>query len=272
LKQLPEKLLQIRLGRFSRRVAIRSNQPIVDEHFDLAAIESKLSFQKRFRFQARKRGERRARGLLQAILIAAVERGLAIVANAQAIIGVVHAVIALVTDQHDAGARMARAGNRLRPSKNLRTPALRSTVERSESARRGQARRLGDEQLHVDVLQLHTRRSFSQPCGEIIVLRIANGLDAYRRAQPIVTTVRGVDEKLGFVDQVAAGIWSVRLVRFLVRVEQIIRKFAARERIPEFLRVVVARAEFGNDAVGIVRKYSGSPSFTSALAPCSMAR
>ncbi len=44
----------------------------------------------------------------------------------------------------------------------------------------------------------------------------------------------------------------MRLARVPVRVEQIARKFSAGKRIPEFLRIEIARAEFRDDLVGIV--------------------
>ena len=59
----------------------------------------------RFRFQTLARRERRARGLRQAVLIAAIEGCLAVVANAQAVAGVVHAVVSLVPDQDHSRAR-----------------------------------------------------------------------------------------------------------------------------------------------------------------------
>ena len=63
-----------------------------------------LPLEARLLLQALAGGERGARGLPQAILIVAVERGLAVVANAEAVVGVVHAVIGLMPDQNHAGA------------------------------------------------------------------------------------------------------------------------------------------------------------------------
>ena len=42
------------------------------------------------------------------------------------------------------------------------------------------------------------------------------------------------------------------LRRILMRLEKVAREFSARERIPELLRIVVARAEFRNDLIGVV--------------------
>jgi hypothetical protein len=47
-----------------------------------------------------------------------------------------------------------------------------------------------EEKLHVDVLKFHV---------EVFV-----GLADDRYAHPVVTTVRGINEKLSFVDQIAA--------------------------------------------------------------------
>jgi hypothetical protein len=47
-----------------------------------------------------------------------------------------------------------------------------------------------EEKLHVDVLKFH--------------VGIFVGLDDDRYPHPVVTTVRGINEKLGFVDQIAA--------------------------------------------------------------------
>ena len=66
-------------------------------------LKPQLAFQRGLRFEALAGGERGARGLLQAILIGAIERRFAVVANAEAVIGVVHAVVAVKADQDDAG-------------------------------------------------------------------------------------------------------------------------------------------------------------------------
>ena len=55
--------------------------------------------------------------------------------------------------------------------------------------------------------------------------------------------MRGINEKLGFIQQVAAGVQSVRLSRLLVRIEEILRELATRKRIPEQLRVEESSAE-----------------------------
>ena len=66
-------------------------------------------------------------------------------------------------------------------------------------------------------------------------------------SQALVATVRGFDEEMRLVDQIARGIGRVRLIRFLVRGKQILREFAAGKRIEEFLRVVKPRAKFADD-------------------------
>ena len=57
--------------------------------------------------------------------------------------------------------------------------------------------------------------------------------------------MRGIHEKLSFVDQIAARILRVRLLRFLVGIEKIVCEFAAGEGIEKFkdtIREAVAEA------------------------------
>ncbi len=82
----------------------------------------------------------------------------------------------------------------------------------------------------------------------------------------IVATVRGVDKKLGFIDQVAARILGVRLVRFPMGVKKIICEFPPGKWIPEFLRVVITRAKFADNLVRDYPRVADLQVLTSALA------
>ena len=95
-----------RSGCAASRVVSRigREQAVVDEELDLAAVEAKLAVQAWLGLQALRGGEGGARGLPQAVLIAAVERRFAVVAHAEAIVGVVHAVVAFLPDQDDSRA------------------------------------------------------------------------------------------------------------------------------------------------------------------------
>ena len=78
---------------------IRRQKAIVDENFQFAAIELELPCNSWLSLQTLACDQSRARCLRQTVLILAIQFRLPVVSNAEAVIGVVHAVVSLVADQ-----------------------------------------------------------------------------------------------------------------------------------------------------------------------------
>src|ERR1700693_6218497 len=97
-KQFPGKELEVRVKCFARGGVIGGDQAVVDEDFDVLPVKTEFSAEAGLRFQTLARRQRRAGGLRQAVLIAAIEGSLTIVADAQAVAGAVDAVVSLVSD------------------------------------------------------------------------------------------------------------------------------------------------------------------------------
>lgn len=74
--------LQVRRGRFAGGIGVRSEQSVVDENFDLLPIELQFAFKPLIRFKTLACSEGGASRLPQTILIGAVKRRFAIVAEA----------------------------------------------------------------------------------------------------------------------------------------------------------------------------------------------
>lgn len=103
VKKLVREAADLRLERELHIWLIRSKQPVIDENLDILTVENKLSVHMGFFFEPLACSGSRTRRLLQALLIVAVKDGFAIVADTEAAIGIVHAVVGFVADNHDAG-------------------------------------------------------------------------------------------------------------------------------------------------------------------------
>src|ERR1700733_13005558 len=155
--------MKIRIKRFPRGGIVWGDEAIVDENLDVLTVKLELPVQPRLRFEATACAEGRAGRLGQAFLIAAVEDFLAIVADAEAVAGVVNAVVSLVPDQDDPGARgnMGIVGNvdEQLIAILVFNPAVKNRNQRLEACPFG----ILEGQFHVDVLELHLRTvSFPQ--------------------------------------------------------------------------------------------------------------
>ena len=135
------------------------NQAVIDEDFDVLPVKAEFPAEARFRFQTAARGQRRAGGLDQAVLIAAVENGLAVVANAQAIAGVVDAVVSLVSNQDDSRpcGNVGVIGNVDQQLIAVLTfnPTVKDRDQRLEIGILG----ILYEEFHIHVLKLHAQGS-----------------------------------------------------------------------------------------------------------------
>ena len=149
--------MKIRVKCIARGGIVWGDQAIVDENLDVLPIKLELPVQPRLPFEATACGKRRTGRLGQAFLIAAVEDFLAIVAHAEPVAGVVDAVVSLVPDQDDPGARgnMGVIGNvdEQLVAILVFNPAVKNWDQGLEARPFG----ILEEQFHVDVLELHLR-------------------------------------------------------------------------------------------------------------------
>src|SRR5580658_10661321 len=103
LKQFVEERPKLRRQHLARRLIVLREQAVVDEYLDIVPVEPQFSCEFSFGCQTLESAQRGESSLSQTIEVRAIERSLAIVANAQAIIRIVHAVVRLVANQDDAG-------------------------------------------------------------------------------------------------------------------------------------------------------------------------
>src|ERR1700722_6679422 len=187
-KQFPGKGVEVRIVCLARYGVVRGDQSVIDENFDILAVESNFSIQPRFRFQTLARLESRACGQCQVVLIAPVLQSLPVVANTQAVAGVVDAVVSLVPDQDDSRTRgdMRVIGDvdQQLIAVLVFNPAVKYGNQWLEAGILGTL----EEKLHIDVLKLHAWGSRSS--------------GVRRRRNSIVATVRGVNKKLSLIDQI----------------------------------------------------------------------
>src|SRR6185312_253268 len=103
-EKLRAEFLQLGIESCARFRDVWREKAVVDEKVDFRAGETDFPVELRLGCELLVRIQRGARGLLEPVLICAVERRLAIVKDAELAFRVVQAVIGLMADQHYAGA------------------------------------------------------------------------------------------------------------------------------------------------------------------------
>ena len=154
-KQRAKERVELERKSFTGGLGIRDYQAIIDEHLDVLTVEADAPIESRVRLQTLASGQRGSRGLRQTILVVSLQHRLTIVAETQTTVGVIHAVIALMSDQHHSRTRvhMTVIGDIHQQlfTDLVLDPAVKNRDQCFELDSLG----VGEEELYIDVLKFH---------------------------------------------------------------------------------------------------------------------
>ena len=155
-KKLLEEALQFGFGCLASGDVIRREKAVVEEDFDFLSASAKFSTETRVCLQALGGGECGTRGLRETILIAAFERCFAVVTNAEAVIGVINAIVAVKADQDNTGpvgdVLVIGDVEEQLVENFISNPAVKNGNQWIEA----HFRRIREEQFYVYVLEIHS--------------------------------------------------------------------------------------------------------------------
>ena len=141
---------------------------VVDEEFEFMPVEFQRTVSRELSFQKPAGIGGRPKRLAKAILVAAIHRCLTVVAQSIPVVGVVHAVIGLVADQHHAGPARHVAVIGHVDQQLIQHLVANPLVKDFNETSRGDVQVAIDVDLHIDVLKFHHTLHPGQPSGRFI--------------------------------------------------------------------------------------------------------